>query len=138
MRSARFAVLPLVALALLPQAAGAQDYPNTYLLPVVAHTAGTGNPPTYWVSDVTLYNPNDSASGGTIKLDFAAAGESVKPLSIDIIDRTWQHHEQAYAGDFLLFDSWHRFCIKSTIFCKRLSIIKYNANIIIFTKRTYK
>ncbi len=31
--------------------------------------------------------PNDSASGGKIKFDFAAAGDSVRPLSIDVIDR---------------------------------------------------
>lgn len=74
MRSARFVVLLFVALVVLPQAAGAQDYPNTYLLPVVAHTAGTGNPPTYWVSDVTLYNPNDSAI--VVGLAFFPFGQS--------------------------------------------------------------
>ena len=33
-----------------------QDIGGFELIPVVGHTAGAGQPPTYWVTDVTIHN----------------------------------------------------------------------------------
>jgi len=45
--------------ALCPSGALAQGISPIHIVPVVAHTTGAGDPPTYWVSDVTIHNPND-------------------------------------------------------------------------------
>lgn len=37
----------------------AQTLSRIHVVPVVAHTTGAGDPPTNWVSDVTVHNPND-------------------------------------------------------------------------------
>jgi hypothetical protein len=39
--------------------AEAQLLSHIQVIPVVAHTSGLGSPPTYWVSDVAVHNPND-------------------------------------------------------------------------------
>ncbi len=48
----------LVALA-MSTVAGAQFVNETQFFPVVAHTAGAGDPPTSWRSDLTVHNTTD-------------------------------------------------------------------------------
>ena len=57
---ASFSRITLVALVLVSAREGAGQFMGEFHpFPVVAHTAGAGNPPTFWRSDAVVYNPND-------------------------------------------------------------------------------
>ncbi len=73
----------LVAIAL----ANAQERNDTFILPVVAHTTGAGNPPTRWVSDLVLHNLEDSSvTVGMVYFPFEHANDwdGTFPVSIDL------------------------------------------------------
>lgn len=55
--SLRLLVVAVMVLAVMPLAA--QEIGDTQVFYAVAHTSGSGDPPTQWRSDVTLYNLQD-------------------------------------------------------------------------------
>ncbi len=76
-----------LVLMLWPVAALAQSISSLNVIPVVAHTSGAGDPPTQWVSDVTIHNPNDFPV--TVAMAFAAEGvanqfEQVTPILVQV------------------------------------------------------
>ncbi len=61
----------LAAAALIAPSAPAQMISDSFIIPVVAHTSGTGTPPTYWVSDVAIHNlRNDTVQVGLVYFPF--------------------------------------------------------------------
>ncbi|NOZ94398.1 MAG: hypothetical protein GXP47_06635 [Acidobacteria bacterium] len=57
MRNVPMSIVIVTTIMWLVSSAGnAQEKSESFILPVVAHTTGAGNPPTRWVSDVVLHN----------------------------------------------------------------------------------
>ncbi|HVN33067.1 MAG TPA: hypothetical protein VMT45_13885 [Thermoanaerobaculaceae bacterium] len=73
MRSHLLLATVLVA-AVTSRETPAQFVADFHPFPVVAHTAGAGNPPTFWKSDVFVYNPGDSVL--TIGFRFFPTGQA--------------------------------------------------------------
>jgi PKD repeat protein len=63
---------------LIPVFVFSQIMSDYQIIPVVAHSEGGGVPPTYWRSDLTLYNPNET----DLKIGFSFWEENI-PNSID-------------------------------------------------------
>lgn len=65
MRTAAVLVLPILVLV---APISAQILGNYTFVPVLARTTGAGDPPTFWISDVTLHNPMGHAVTVGLKL----------------------------------------------------------------------
>jgi len=91
----RFAAIVLIALALaLPVAA--QPLMDTHLIPVVARTAGAGVPPSFWKSDVVIYNLQTTVV--TVGLAFFPEGQANQ------FDDTFTVTRDVPAGQTLLLE----------------------------------
>lgn len=55
----KFHVVVFIAAILVTVGGRAQERNNSFVVPVVAHTTGAGDPPTRWVSDLVLHNLQD-------------------------------------------------------------------------------
>lgn len=68
----------------------AQERSDTFILPVVAHTTGVGNPPTRWVTDLVLHNLEDtSLTVGMVYLPFehTNAWDGTFPVQLELQGR---------------------------------------------------
>lgn len=91
----RLAAIVLIALALAFPAA-AQPLMDTHLISVVARTAGAGIPPSFWKSDVVIYNPQSAAV--TVGLAFFPEGQANQ------FDDTYPVTREVPAGQSLLLE----------------------------------
>ena len=97
------AVVVAAALVVLAAPAGAQLISDTHVFYAVAHTEGAGNPPTRWVSDVTVHNPH--AAPLTVGFQLFVWGESSSydpsyPVRITLAPRQTRTLGDVVAGLF--------------------------------------
>jgi len=86
----------------------AQTVSSIHVVPVVAHTTGAGDPPTYWLSDLTIHNPNESAV--TVAVAFGAEGvenrfEQITPVILQIAAGSTLAYEDVLASLFEVTDN---------------------------------
>ncbi len=89
MRPCRVLVV-LITVTLVAAAVGAQERGDGFVVPVVAHSTGAGDPPTRWVSDLVLHNLMEEPV--TVGMAFFPFGQSndwdgTFPVTVDLAAR---------------------------------------------------